>query len=250
MRSTARCSGHRGSTIATACSPTTYMMNVAARLLPALVFKTPWYRRARRRNDAAIREVVRAVQRVRGQAMDHRPSPPRWRTVRNPGESALHRRRGRELRGLRPGGQHRLRRPAGVLHALRNPARRRAAGAAGHRSTRAAFAAGLDDATAVRRLRLLRSVYDETLRVHPFAVGMAFDVASDFEFLGHRVGPRRLPGADAGALEHQYRGRSPTRSASNRRAAVNRETNIGAARRVTALRSSAIAPVRRWVSWN
>ncbi len=36
-------------------------------------------------------------------------------------------------------------------------------------------------------MRLLRSVYDETLRFHPFAIGMAFDVASDFQYLGHRV---------------------------------------------------------------
>ena len=52
---------------------------------------------------------------------------------------------------------------------------------------RSAFDAGLRDATDVRRMRLLRSVYDETLRLHSLALGMPFDVASDFQFLGHQV---------------------------------------------------------------
>lgn len=164
---------------------TTYMMNVAARLLPALVFKTPWYRRAHRRNDAAIREVVRAV-RASGVGDGPPTITAALATVRDPGDVPF---TDEEVvsyaaYGLGASIGYVGRLASFMLYEILRDGELQAQLAS---EARAAFAAGLNDAADVRRLRLLRSVYDETLRVHPFAVGMAFDVASDFEFQGYRV---------------------------------------------------------------
>lgn len=50
-----------------------------------------------------------------------------------------------------------------------------------------AFQSGLHDASGLRRMRLLQSVYHETLRRHVVSPGMPFIAARDFAFRGYRV---------------------------------------------------------------
>ena len=164
---------------------TTYMMNVAARLLPPLVFKAPWYRRAHQRNDAAIRELVRQV-RAAGSSDGAPTLIAALASVRDPAGAPF---TDEEVvsyaaYGLGASIGYIGRLAAFMLYEILRDADLHAPLVA---EAQAAFASGLDDASDVRRMRLLRSVYDETLRFHPFAIGMAFDVASDFEYLGHRV---------------------------------------------------------------
>ena len=50
-----------------------------------------------------------------------------------------------------------------------------------------AFAHGLENAADVRRIALLRAVYNETLRFHPVSQGMPFHTEKDFVFEGKKV---------------------------------------------------------------
>ena len=164
---------------------TTYRMNVAARLLPPLVFKAPWYRRAQQRNDAAIRDMVRQV-RATGPGDGPATIIAALASVRDPAGAPF---TDEEVvsyaaYGLGASIGYVGRLAAFMLYEILRDAGLHAQLMA---EAQAAFASGVDDASDVRRMRLLRSVYDETLRFHPFAIGMAFDVASDFQYLGHRV---------------------------------------------------------------
>ena len=164
---------------------TDYLMNVAARLLPSLVFRAPWYRRAHRRTYGALTDLVR-----RRRAPGTHEGPPTLIDAL----AAAHDSAGTPLTedevvsyaaygiGASIGYVGRL--AAFMLYEILRDGDLHAQLVA---EAQAAFAAGLNDASDVRRMRLLRSVYDETLRFHPFAIGMAFDVASDFHYLGHRV---------------------------------------------------------------
>ena len=164
---------------------TDYLMNVAARLLPSLVFRAPWYRRAHRRTYGALTELVRQ-RRADGpgdgpptlidalaSACDPTGTPLTEDEVVSYAAYGL---------GASIGYVGRL--ASFMLYEILRDADLHAQLVA---EAQAAFVSGLDDASDVRRMRLLRSVYDETLRFHPFAIGMAFDVASDFQYLGHRV---------------------------------------------------------------
>ena len=164
---------------------TDYLMNVAARLFPPVVFKAPWYRRAHTRTYGALTDLVR-----RRRAEGPGDAPPTLVDA---------------LAGARDPAGTRLTEDEVVSYAaygigasigyvgrltsfmlyeiLRDPDLHGQVVA----EAQSAFAAGLHDASDVRRLRILRSVYDETLRYHSLAIGMAFDVASEFRFLGHRV---------------------------------------------------------------
>ncbi len=57
---------------------TDYLMNVAARLFPPVVFKAPWYRRAHTRTYGALTELVRHAGAPRGPATLRPPLSTRW----------------------------------------------------------------------------------------------------------------------------------------------------------------------------
>ena len=164
---------------------TDYLMNVAARLLPSFVFKAPWYRRAHRRTYGALTGLVRQ-RRADGpgdgpptlidalaSACDPAGTPLTEDEVISYAAYGI---------GASIGYVGRL--TAFMLYEILRDADLHAQLVA---EAQAAFASGVNDATDVRRMRLLRSVYDETLRFHSLAIGMAFDVASEFQYLGHRV---------------------------------------------------------------
>jgi len=166
---------------------TDYMMNVAAGLLPALVFRAPWYRRAHQRTYRVLCEMVERL-RQRGRGGDPPTLLDALASVRDPAGAPL---TDDEIVsyaaygiGASIGYVGRL--ASFMLYEiLRDPALRDAVVA----EVQAAYAAGDPaEASAVRRLVILRSAYDETLRVHAVAIGMPFDVESDFEFLGVRIG--------------------------------------------------------------
>lgn len=164
---------------------TDYLMNVAARLLPALVFRAPWYRRAHTRTYGALTDLVRQ-RRAHGA---HEGPPTLIDALAAAQDSA-----GTPLTedevvsyaaygiGASIGYVGRL--TSFMLYEILRDADLHAQLVA---EAQAAFASGVNDASDLRRMRLLRSVYDETLRFHSLAIGMAFDVASEFEFLGHSV---------------------------------------------------------------
>lgn len=164
---------------------TDYLMNVAARLLPAIVFRAPWYRRAHQRTYGALTDLVR-----QRRAAGPGDGPPTLidalSGARDPAGTPLTEDEVISYAAYGVGASigYVGRLTAFMLYEiLRDAGLREALVAEAH----AAFEAGLDDATDVRRMRLLRSVYDETLRFHSLAIGMAFDVASGFEYLGRRV---------------------------------------------------------------
>ncbi|HUU36479.1 MAG TPA: cytochrome P450, partial [Vicinamibacterales bacterium] len=164
---------------------TDYLMNVAARLLPSAVFALPWYRNAHRRTYGALEALV---------ARRHTRPPDAGPPTLVDALGAVHDPSGAPLTedeivsyaaygvGASIGYVGRL--TSFMLYELLRDAALYAEAVA---EARAADQAGLSDAAAVRRMRVLRSVYDETLRVHSLAIGMAFDVASGFEYRGHRV---------------------------------------------------------------
>lgn len=164
---------------------TDVLMNVAARVLPPFVCRLPWYRRAHARNLEALTALVRA-RRADG-AGDRPPTLiDALATATDPSGSRLSEDEvvSYAAYGLGASIGYVGRLTAFMLYEiLRDEALRTALVA----EARQAFTDGLPDASAVRRMRLLRSVYDETLRFHSVAIGMAFDVASGFEFRGHRV---------------------------------------------------------------
>jgi CRP-like cAMP-binding protein/cytochrome P450 len=164
---------------------TTYLMNVAARLLPSIVLRAPWYRRAHRRTYGAITELVRR-RRERGQAEGVPTLVDALASVRDPSGTLL---TDDEVVsyaaygiGASIGYVGRL--TSFMLYEILRDAELHAQLVA---EARTAFSDGLRDAADVRRMRLLRSVYDETLRLHSLAIGMPFDVASHFRFRGFDV---------------------------------------------------------------
>ena len=164
---------------------TDYLMNVAARLLPSFVFKAPWYRRAHTRTYGALTGLVR--QRRAGGAHEGPPTLiDALAAAQDPAGTPLTEDEvvSYAAYGIGASIGYVGRLASFMLYEILRDADLHAQLVA---EAQAAFASGLDDASDVRRMRLLRSVYDETLRFHPFAIGMAFDVASDFQYLGHRV---------------------------------------------------------------
>ena len=164
---------------------TDYLMNVAARLLPSFVFKAPWYRRAHTRTYGALTGLVR--QRRAGGAHEGPPTLiDALAAAQDPAGTPLTEDEvvSYAAYGIGASIGYVGRLASFMLYEILRDADLHAQLVA---EAQAAFASGLDDASDVRRMRLLRSVYDETLRFHPFAIGMAFEVASDFQYLGHRV---------------------------------------------------------------
>jgi CRP-like cAMP-binding protein/cytochrome P450 len=164
---------------------TTYQMNVTARLLPAVVLRTPWYRAAHRRTYQVLREMVRALREDGGDV-----NPPTilktLTTVRDTLGAPLSDNDVVGYGGFGIGGTcgNVTRVAAFMLYEiLRDPELRLAV----THEAQAAFSQGLHDATDVRRMSILRSVYEETLRFHPVFIGMPFDVERDFTYCGRRI---------------------------------------------------------------
>lgn len=165
---------------------TTYLMNVAARLLPSVVLRTPWYRRAHARTYGAITDLVQR-RRWPGAPADGAPTlVDALARVRDPNGMPL---TDDEVVSYAAYGIGASIGYVGRLTAfmLYEILRDQTLQSALEAEADAAFADGVRDAAGVRRLRLLRSVYDETLRLHSLALGMPFDVASDFEFRGYAM---------------------------------------------------------------
>ncbi len=164
---------------------TDYLMNVAARLLPPIVLKAPWYRRAHARTYGAITELVRQ-RRANGPGEGPPTLVDALATVRDPSGASLSEDEvvSYAAYGIGASIGYVGRLTAFMLYEILRDADLHAQLVA---EARRAFDAGLRDAADVRRMRFLRSVYDETLRLHSLALGMPFDVASDFQFLGHQV---------------------------------------------------------------
>lgn len=163
---------------------TDYLMNVAARLLPAVVVKAPWYRRAHTRNHGALTELVR-LRRAEGPPRDGAPTLiDALSSVRDPAGSPLTENEviSYAAYGIGASIGYVGRLTAFMLYEILRDGELQAQLEA---EVAAAFAQGLGDASAVRRMRVLRSVYDETLRLHSVAIGMPFTVASDFQFHGY-----------------------------------------------------------------
>lgn len=164
---------------------TDYLMNVAARLLPSIFLRAPWYRRAHTRTYAAITELVR-----RRRSGDHADGPPTLvdalASVRDPAGNRLTEDEvvSYAAYGIGASIGYVGRLTSFMLYEIVRDAELQAQLAD---EARVAFGAGLHGAADVRRMRLLRSVYDETLRLHSLAIGMPFDVASDFRFRGFDV---------------------------------------------------------------
>jgi len=224
---------------------TDYLMNVAARLLPPVVFKAPWYRRAHTRTYGALTDLVRR-RRVEGPG----DAPPNLvdalAGARDPAGTLLTEDEvvSYAAYGIGASIGYVGRLTSFMLYEIRRDPDLHAQVVA---EAQSAFAAGVHDATGVRRLRILRSVYDETLRYHSLAIGMAFDVASEFRFLGHRI--------DRGAFLVLSPYRRATRQrrfririASIRRAVASPGTSIDEARHASHS-AWAIARARRW-AWS
>lgn len=164
---------------------TDYLMNVAARLLPSVVFKAPWYRRAHRRTYGALHELVRE-RRARGAGAGPPTIVDALASVRDPSGTPLTHDEvvSYAAYGIGASIGYVGRLTSFMLYEILRDA---ALHAALVDEARDAFAGGVATAADVRRMRLLRSVYDETLRFHSLAIGLAFDVASEFRFLGKRV---------------------------------------------------------------
>jgi CRP-like cAMP-binding protein/cytochrome P450 len=164
---------------------TDYMMSVAARLLPAIAFRAPWYRAAHKRTYGVLRDMVRA-QHQNGPGIGPPTILETLATVRDPSGTLF------TDEAVVSYGAYGIGASCGYVgrlaafmfyEILRDPALL----AEIVQEVQAAFASGLREATDVRRMRILRSVYDETLRFHPIALGMPFNVDRDFTYRGHRV---------------------------------------------------------------
>lgn len=162
-----------------------YWMMVGATLLPPAIFRLPWYRRSHRRSFAVFRDLVR----------DARRRAPRAGAAPNVLEALLSARDAADVTlsddevvtylayGTLGACAYVARLTAFMLYEI---ARDRALMADVRSEAQAAFAAGIRDAPALRGMRLLYAVYQETLRRHPVSPGMPFVTARDFEFEGCR----------------------------------------------------------------
>jgi cytochrome P450/CRP-like cAMP-binding protein len=164
---------------------TDYTMNVAGKLLPEFVLAMPWYRAAHKRTYGILTDLVR-TRSENGAAQD----PPTLLDAL----AAVRDRAGAGLTddgvvsyavyGIGASCGYVSRLASFLLYEiLRDPSLY----AEIVREVRAAFAEGLHDATALRRMRILRSAYDETLRFHPIGIGLPFAVNQDFSYCGYRV---------------------------------------------------------------
>jgi CRP-like cAMP-binding protein/cytochrome P450 len=162
-----------------------YWMMVGATVLPPWIFRVPWYRSAHRRTFATFRDLVREAR----QAGPPAGKPPTIvDTLVSAADSS-----GVPLTddeavtyiayGTLGACAYVARLTAFMLYEiLRDPALMEELGG----EVRQAFHAGVREASDLRRMRVLQSVYQETLRRHPVSPGMPFVVDHDFEYEGAR----------------------------------------------------------------
>lgn len=164
-----------------------YGMNVGGRIWPEAVFHLPWYRAAHRRSFLILRRIVAER---RGKSPGAGGSGPTIiDTLLSTQDSA-----GQPVTeeetvtyaayGIAASCAYVARLTGFMLYEiLADPELKERL----TRESDGAFVRGLRDAEDVRSaLPLLRSVYQETLRLHPISPGMPYTVEQDFEFLGKR----------------------------------------------------------------
>ncbi len=163
-----------------------YWMMVGATLSPPWIFRAPWYRSAHRRTFAIFRELVRDARQVAARA--ERPPDIVDTLVSARDSSGVPLTDDEVVTYLAYGTlgacAYVARLTAFMLYEIvRDPALMAEVCA----ETRGAFAQGIREAADLRRMRVLQSVYQETLRRHPVSPGMPFVVKHDFEFSGERI---------------------------------------------------------------
>lgn len=160
-----------------------YWMMVGAAVLPPLIFHAPWYRASHRRTFGTFRDLVREARRggsppgtpptvvqALASAADHTGVPltddevVTYLAYGTLGACAY-------VARLTAFMLYEIVRDPALMEELRVEIAQ-------------AFAAGLRDAADIRRMRILQSVYQETLRLHPVSPGMPFVVRSEFDFRG------------------------------------------------------------------
>ena len=167
---------------------TDYGMNVGGQLLPVSIFRLPWYRAAHRRAFAALGRLV--AERRASRLPPATATPPTiLDTLLGVCDAS-----GKPLTddevltyaayGVAASCAYVARLTGFMLYEiLRDPGLLGRLTAEVDRS----FEDGLRDATDVRRMGLLRGVYEETLRFHPISPGMPFQVEEEFVYLGKRI---------------------------------------------------------------
>lgn len=165
---------------------TDYNMNIGGRVWPFFLFKAPWYTAARKRVLDLMWGMV-AQRRMNSSA----PAEPR--TIMDT-LLAVTDKSGQHLSDDEvvcysmygfAGSASYMGRAVGFMlyEILRHPElHRQLVGEVDD-----AFARGLNDASDVRRMMLLRAVYNESLRLHPVSQGMPFHTEKDFVFRGNKV---------------------------------------------------------------
>ncbi len=165
---------------------TDYNMNVGGRVWPFFLFKAPWYKATRKRVLDLMWGMV-TERRLRSGARDERKTV--MDTLLTVSDKS-----GKFLTddevvcysmyGFAGSASYMARVVGFMLYEiLSHPElHRRLVGEVDE-----AFAYGLENAANVRRMALLRAVYNETLRFHPVSQGMPFHTDRDFVFHGKKV---------------------------------------------------------------
>ncbi len=165
---------------------TDYNMNVGGRVWPFFMYRLPWYQASRKRVLGLMWDLVRDA-RARGPRSDGRATiMDTLMTLRDGAGQAL---TDDEvvcysMYGFAGSCSYMGRAIAFLLYELFQRPELLADVTA---EVDQAFAGGLDDADAVRGMRLLQAVYLESLRYHPVSQGMPHVAAEDFTYLGRKV---------------------------------------------------------------
>jgi len=162
-------------------------MNVGGRILPEAAFRLPWYRAAHRRAFRILREIVDSSATARAGFAAAEPTIiETLLSARDATGKLLTRDEAVTYAayGIAASCAYVARLTAFMLYEiLRDPElEARVTAESDALGTR-----GVRDATDVRRLPLLRAVFQETLRIHPISPGLPFTAEQDFTHGGYRI---------------------------------------------------------------
>ena len=165
---------------------TNYNMNIGGRVWPFVMYRAPWYQAARKRVLGLMWNQVRE-RRAAGPAPD-RPPTIMDTLLRVQDDQGKHLTDDEvvcySMYGF-AGSCSYMGRVIGFMlyELLQHPELMEQV----TQEVEQAFAEGLNDATDVRKLRLLQAVYHETLRYHPVSQGLPFYAEEDFVYAGKQV---------------------------------------------------------------
>lgn len=165
---------------------TDYNMNIGGRVWPFFLFKAPWYTAARRRVLGLMWGMVAERRRNPGNSGEPKTIMDTLLSVTDKDGQHL----GDDevvcysMYGFAGSASYMGRAVGFMLYEiLRHPElHRRLLGEVDD-----AFARGLNNAADLRRMTLLRAVYNETLRFHPVSQGMPFHTEKDFVYQGKKI---------------------------------------------------------------